>query len=167
MILRQPSMVQMGPIIFLDFGGVLRRNIPDYYRLGDGYFDPECVAVLNELVRISLAKVCIVSDERRNHTLESLRHLFQKERVYAEIVGMTSTDIDELDLPDGNYLDRGVEIDDWISRNKPTSFVIIDDNNDMRDELCKKLIQTIPENGLTEEDIQLALIILSAGLLVD
>ncbi len=141
-------------VIFLDIDGVL-NNYTTKERLPDGTFgiDPINVDVLNTLIQhVVGVKIVLSSTWRIYNTLPVIQG-------WLEAMGfkgcLTSRTIEIIAA-----YDRGEEIQAWLTENPDvTSFVILDDDNDMA-HLIDHLVQTDPKTGLTEEDVMKALAIL-------
>jgi hypothetical protein len=136
-------------IIFLDFDGVL--NTPTY--LDEvGYdcsiaaavqIDTRAIDELNRLVALTGAKVVVSSTWRMYYSVEGLQQLLESRGFRGEVVGKTP----EL------WCYRGAEIQEWLYEHlEVEQFVILDDDNDM-EKLARKMVQTDPEKGLTEADV--------------
>ncbi len=103
--------------LFLDLDGVV--NSHDWFRRRvteqptGNYFerqiDPQAIALLNEIIEATSAKVVISSTWRKNHTLEELRAGLSSRGFRGEIIGVTC----EL-----NSAIRGREIQTWLDEYK-------------------------------------------------
>ncbi len=107
-------------IIFLDIDGVLVHLTynPSGRKLRQD-FDPECIAVLNQLVKKTEAQIVISSTWRHHHPLAELRDMFEEAGVIGEIIGSTPMIINRGDeilkwIQDNNYKDGYLVIDDDI-----------------------------------------------------
>ncbi len=136
-------------VIFLDFDGVL--NTPAYLDevgydgpvAASGQIDTRAVDELNCLVALTGAKVVVSSTWRKYYSVEGLQQLLESRGFRGEIIGKT------LEL----WCYRGAEIRDWLYEHPEVEqFVILDDDNDM-EKLARKMVQTDPEKGLTEADV--------------
>lgn len=146
--------------IFLDIDGVLRTHKSDLewsLQLGvpiplsvyDRRFDRKIVSYINEVVGYTRAKIVITSTWRVKHSLEELKQIFRDNGINAEIVG--KTDIG---------LNRGEEIEQYISENEIENYVVIDDQvNDILKHIPKeRVIKVDPIKGF--EDVEKAIDIL-------
>ena len=146
--------------IFLDIDGVLRTHKSDLewsLQLGvpiplsvyDRRFDRKIVSYINEVVGYTRAKIVITSTWRVKHSLEELKQIFRDNGITAEIVG--KTDIG---------LNRGEEIEQYISENEIENYVVIDDQvNDILKHIPKeRVIKVDPIKGF--EDVEKAIDIL-------
>lgn len=146
--------------IFLDIDGVLRTHKSDLewsLQLGvpiplsvyDRRFDRKIVSYINEVVGYTRAKIVITSTWRVRHSLEELKQIFRDNGITAEIVG--KTDIG---------LNRGEEIEQYISENEIENYVVIDDQvNDILKHIPKeRVIKVDPIKGF--EDVEKAIDIL-------
>lgn len=169
-------------VIFLDMDGVLnsRRYTtgpnfkpPDWGEDGEGgnlgfgsaQIDPEAVALLNDLVERTGARIVLSS---------SWRHIWSWQEVAAmlEKRGLKDKEwvIDQ--TPSAPSDNRGDEVAEWISLGRErrevdpdfdplTSYVILDDGDDFSTEQQAHFVQTDPRVGLTAADVQRAVGILS------
>jgi len=157
-------------VIFLDCDGVLNsiKFMQYCYDNGidpDDRIDPKAVALLNELVKNTGAKIVISSCWRLpfvdDNNLDGLKDiLVTKNGISDNIIGMT---------PDGFVTNcrkiRGDEIQQWLDDcgYEIESFVIIDDDSDMS-HLWKFLVKTSVQTGLQRQHIIDAEIILNKGI---
>ena len=141
-------------IIFLDIDGVL--NHEKAYEKGEcrfiehgntryEAFSISSKKLLNELIKETGAKI-VVSSTWRSKGIDWLKEVWKKERMNGEIIGITP----RIMTRDGHSVPRGVEIEDWLSRNNYRhinysaeeqyrymmksgidSYVILDDDSDM------------------------------------
>jgi FMN phosphatase YigB (HAD superfamily) len=130
-------------VIFLDIDGVL---------LPAG----ESVRLLNDLIKQTGAKIVVSSCRRIRRDLAELRELLLAWGVEGVVLDKTPH------LPES---ERGVEIQRWLDERKEKegdveAFVILDDCGDMPT-LLEFLVQTEFETGLTKNDAEKALRILS------
>lgn len=136
-------------VIFLDIDGVLNSvewlNRYPEVRLRD-QVDPEAVAVLNNIIDKTGAKVVISSSWRIFHSLNFIKQVLENSGFRGEIVGKT---------PGGGGV-RGPQIQEWLDNNPVESFVILDDSADM-EHLLPKLVRTDCQYGLQEKHVEEAL----------
>ena len=115
-------------VIFLDIDGVLRTDASDRYwsdvtrqpipqSVFDRLFSSRSIAILNEIIYITGAKVVITSTWRVQHTLEELIQKFKIRGFRGEIIDKTNII--------GN---RGEEIQEWLDTNSVNKYVVIDDS---------------------------------------
>ncbi len=140
--------------IFLDIDGVLRTHksdlewsqilgVPIPLSVYDRRFDRKIVSYINEVVGYTRAKIVITSTWRVKHSLEELKQIFRDNGITAEIVG--KTDIG---------LNRGEEIEQYISENEIENYVVIDDQvNDILKHIPKeRVIKVDPIKGFEDVD---------------
>ena len=116
-------------VIFLDIDGVLRTDVSDRYwsevtgqpipkSVFDRLFSSHSIAILNEIVYITGAKVVITSTWRVQHSLEQLRSIFKIRGFRGQIIDTTKII--------GN---RGEEIQEWLDDTHVVNkYVVIDDS---------------------------------------
>lgn len=130
-------------IVFLDFDGVLA--------VGGSGLDAALVARLNRLVATAGAAVVVSSSWRRGTDVLDLATALRSAGFVGTVVGATPT------VPN---LDRGYEIQAWLNDTADAgceveSFVILDDDDDMA-HLRPRLVQTNPDAGLSDGDVERA-----------
>ncbi len=156
-------------LIVLDIDGVLNSTKFMQYCHDNGVdpddqIDPKAVALINELVKKTGAKIVISSCWRLpfvdSNNLDGLKEiLVTRNGISDDIIGMT---------PDGFVTNcrkiRGDEIQTWLDDCglDIDSFVIIDDDSDMG-HLWKFLVKTSVQTGLQRQHIIDAEIILNKG----
>ena len=125
-------------ILFLDFDGVLNREVPGHR---SDQFLPQAVAALNQILLATKALIVISSSWRLIRSLRENANFLEGAGVAkGHVVGKTPM----------LGCERGYEIDAWL-RGVPypvKSFVILDNHNDMG-HLRFRLVQTASEHGLT------------------
>lgn len=148
-------------LIFLDVDGVLNSEeyiVKEHDRLGhDNYikeylsqggipFDPHCINNLKNVLEVTGALICVSStwrlcEDQRKRLNEALGEYCYR------IIGYTK------------HLStiRGIEIDNFLNDLKQIkcpleNYIIIDDDNDMKEEQMEHLILTNYKTGLTMED---------------
>lgn len=149
-------------IILLDVDGVL-NNRHTRTRTSDGwcFVDDTLVARLHRLVDLTGARIVLSSTWREgwHQEDESLNDIsFNELRVKFQ-----EFDIEIFDRTGDMRMHRWQSIREWFEQPREESiehFVIIDDWDDMG-EFSDHLVWTNPSNGLTEEDVQEAIRILS------
>ena len=140
--------------IFLDIDGVLRTHESDLewsLKLGvpiplsvyERRFDQKAISCINEVVGYTRAKIVITSTWRLKHSLEELKQIFRDNGISTEIVGTT-----------GIGIDRGEEIEQYISDNEIENYVVIDDQvNDILKHIPKeRVIKVDPLIGFEDVD---------------
>jgi HAD domain in Swiss Army Knife RNA repair proteins len=162
-------------IIFLDIDGVLncQRGWEHYIGSGDhttwdyskvpeykygGFnripFCPKAVSLLNELIRLTQAKIVVISTWRHGNSLEELQGCLTERGVNGLVVGKTQS---------SGRLKRGEEIELWIEEfGEPKNFVIIDDDfsYDIEEFYPNNGVQPSEPEGFNEECFQKAVDIL-------
>ncbi|MDF1661665.1 MAG: HAD domain-containing protein [Planctomycetota bacterium] len=125
------------PVIFLDIDGVLNTFLK-VVELSLPLERP-CVAVLNQLIEKSGAKVVISSSWRLYYDLEKIREILEEYGFVGEIIGKT---------PVLKGSERGEEIKTWLQVHGEgaASFVILDDHADMCD-IRDHLVRTDANEG--------------------
>lgn len=167
-------------VIFLDIDGVLNseaflreldvehrelghHDLCECYRL-EHQIDRDAVARLNHLIAETGAKIVISSSWRRLLDPPELRRVLGEYGLVAEIIGETPDGHDDemraaYEFPD--QLFRGNEIDFWLKAHPEVDrFVILDDCSDMAMH-GSRLVQTDAQVGLTDEDVELAIRVMS------
>ena len=126
----------MRRVLFLDIDGVLVRR--------EGVrFDPECIQLLEILLRATGARPVIISSYR-NKGLPWLRRLWKQHGLYGTVADRTP----QLDAS------RGAEIAAWLKSHQVSSYVIIDDNPDeLLTEQRARVVEPDPRYGLRAQDV--------------
>jgi len=140
--------------IFLDIDGVLRTHksdlewsqllgVPIPLSVYDRRFDRKIVSYINEIVCYTRAKIVVTSTWRTKHSLEDLKQIFRDNGIVADVVGITDIG-----------LNRGEEIEQYISENEIENYVVIDDQvNDILKCIPKeRVIKVDPIIGFEEVD---------------
>lgn len=160
-------------ILFLDFDGVI-TTLESGWRLC-----PKKMELLGRILDETDAKIVISSSWRRNTLEETLEFIGggcvnAKDNPFPycdEVIGITNrmyafsyNDPINSNGKRPNYLiPRGVEIDRWLKVNSSNvdSYVILDDDDDML--YCQRdnFVRTHMYNGLSEQDVELAIKILN------
>lgn len=118
--IKRPLYRSYNSVVFLDFDGVLAPITDATEDARDSYgvkFNAECAKNLNSLIKATNAKIVITSSWRQYLSLWRLRRMWRQRNMLGEIVGVTPI----------MSIYRGNEIDEWLKRNRPTHYVIIDD----------------------------------------
>ena len=107
--------------------------------------DPFCIAILNEAIRRTEAKLVIISTWKDNFDISVVINLLYERGILADsIVGCTEKDVPK-ELGIKNYLEIHGEIE---------KFVIIDDNLELQDESLKNFcVRTDSHEGIQPEDM--------------
>lgn len=121
--------------------------------------DSKAVALLNNLLERSRAKVVISSSWRHLLTLSVIQGLLEHQGFKGEPLGMTPL---QVEAPPGcGEALRGHEIQAWLTEHPEVDrFVILDDDTDMA-HLEDRLVRTEFAVGLTVEDVERALVLLN------
>jgi len=115
------------------------------------YFDDRCVLYLESILNFTGAKI-VISSTWRKKGLQRMKNLWDYRYLPGEVVGIT---------PVLNK-SRGEEIEEYLQLNDDiTSFVIIDDNDDMLFYQHLDFVKTNSRFGLTLDDAQKAIKILN------
>lgn len=152
-------------VVFLDVDGVLNseefvlrkveqnglENVHGDFPRSE--FCPILVAHLNTLLNATKAKIVFSSSWRHGRSLSNIQELLDSVGVYGEVISKTP------DLPN---LIRGHEIKEWLTFHpEVSSFVIIDDDDDMLPEQLSNFVQTDFRKGLSLEKVKEAIKILN------
>ena len=167
----------MSKVIFLDIDGVLNteRQHERCVEAGLAYvdnfgyaFDPVSVANLKRIVDETGADI-VISSSWKFWGLSTMQKLWASRELPGKIIDVTpnnvsdemllSVDLDLMDLPAG----KGSEIKEWLSTNgsRVTSYAILDDLPDMLPEQQSHFVQTDPRIGITEDDADRVITILT------
>ena len=167
---RQICRIIMSKILFLDIDGVLNTERQhDHcveaklaYVDNFGYaFDPVSVANLKMIVDETGADI-VISSSWKFWGLSTMQKLWASRKLPGKIIDVTpnnvsdemllSVDLDLMELPAG----KGSEIKEWLSTSgsQVTDYAIIDDLPDMLPEQQSHFVQTDPRIGITEEDAE-------------
>ena len=176
------------PLLFLDFDGVLNserhyaelkgKGLPFKDKYGP-LFDPEAVANLQKIIEATDARI-VVSSSWRYLGLEDLQRMWHDRNLSGNIVGITPlhTDDDKLMETDLSQLDeitadmfsssRGSEIKAYFDEvlkvsSESQRYVILDDLKDVLPEQEDHFLRIDPIVGITEEDVERAIRIISAS----
>lgn len=152
-------------IIFLDIDGVLR---PTHSYIGkDEYgqlFVNECVDNLRYLIEQTGAKI-VISSTWKSSGLIIMKEMWDKRNLPGEVIDLTPNEVDVVDSGNAEFydlVDRGMELEQWIVNNNFTgSYVILDDIPDFTKEQMCHYVKTNPSIGLTKDNINKAISILS------
>ena len=166
----------MSKILFLDIDGVLNteQQHDRCVNLGidpvDGFgyaFDPEAVANLKRIVAVTDADI-VISSSWKVWGLAAMQRMWARRNLPGKVIGITpNTTSDEMLLSVDLDMDipavKGSEIKEWLSTNdnEVTHYAILDDLPDMLLEQETHFVQTDPRIGITEDDANRAITILS------
>ena len=158
----------MSKILFLDIDGVLNteRQHDRCVNLGAdqvdnfGYaFDPEAVANLKRIVEHTGADI-VISSSWKVWGLDAMQRLWVRRDLPGQVIDITprtesgemllSVDLDFMDIP----AVKGSEIKEWLSTSgrDVTHYAILDNFPDMLPEQQSHFVQTDPIIGVTVED---------------
>jgi hypothetical protein len=132
-------------VIFLDIDGVL-NNCMSVGVFHESSTDPFCVAILNESIRRTGAKIVIISTWKDNFDINVVINLLYERGILDNsIIGCTEKDVTK-ELGIKNFMEIHGEID---------KFVIIDDNLELKSDSLKNFcVRTVSQEGLQPEDLQ-------------
>lgn len=136
-------------ILFLDFDGVI-CTLRHSYAVGDrgllGCLDPVSLDFLNRICRENKIWVIISSTWRIGKNIMFFESLFKGTGHFDLVKSLYYPDYS---IPSFSGI-RGLEIEDWLQRNKEivSDYLIIDDDCDFLDHQKPKHIQVDPINGL-------------------
>lgn len=167
----------MRKIIFLDIDGVLAT--PDFVKDGMWALNPEKQKLLGRILAETGAEIVLSSSWRMNNLENTKKHMeFEGFLFCDKLVGITIRAYHYLERGTRIHLSipRGVEIKQWIDTNIHSdngenwerkkrgidyTYVIIDDESDMLLEHKDNFVHTNSKTGLTEEDVEKAIKILT------
>lgn len=165
-------------VVFLDFDGVLnsqkffqkkgnRRTMSHGLSFGASQLDPQALALLDQLIEASGAKIVISS---------SWRHLWDVPEIIAMFESRGFKNIDAIIGKTGNSTTdhRGTEVQEFLDLERErkevddqhdpiTAYVILDDTDEFDTTQRQNFVKTHPAVGLTPADVKRALNILSQG----
>ena len=136
-------------ILFLDFDGVI-CTLRHSYAVGDrgslGCLDPVALDFLNRICRENKIWVIISSTWRIGKNIAFFESLFKGTGHFDLVKSLYYPDYS---IPRFSGI-RGLEIEDWLQRNKEivSDYLIIDDDCDFLEHQKPKHIQVDPINGL-------------------
>jgi hypothetical protein len=143
-------------IVFLDFDGVL---IPMDGTTISRKPAPSCISALNAITEQTGAQIVVSSSWRNVASIDKLRALLKRWGVKASVIGVTPS-------IHGRDISRGQEIAAWLKANRDgVEFVILDDDSEMRP-LSAYHIQTDKRRGLTGDDADRAVSLLTEAVAV-
>ena len=168
-------------VIFLDVDGVLNseafnRKLEEQHRqLGHHevcecfklmrQIDREAVSRLNRLIVVTESKIVISSSWRKLFDPPELQRILVEHGLVAEIIGETPDGPNDPEMLEAfgpiDRIFRGHEINLWLTKHPEVDrFVILDDGSDMAMH-TNRLVQTDCEVGLIDEDVELAIRVMS------
>ena len=155
-------------LVFLDFDGVLnsasyQRKISaeltdaEFFTRSSKLLDSDAIERLNRVLSATGAQVVVSSTWRVGMTVAALQSLLEERGFSGVVCGVTPR----------LHLERGAEIASWLDERKDepehaegVRFVIFDDGEGMGD-LVSRHVKTDGEVGLTENDCERAIELLS------
>lgn len=165
----------MNKVIFLDIDGVLNtkwwytqmnRNTPkDKY----GYaFDPKAVANLRRIIEETGSDI-VISSSWKCMGLSEMEDMWEERNLPGKVIGITPNSVSDELLVDADidliklFHIRGEEIKEWLKMHgkQVSNYTIIDDMDNMLPDQQSHFVQTNPEEGITEEDVQKTIKILN------
>lgn len=167
----------MSKFLFLDIDGVLNteRQHDHCVEAGAAYvdnfgyaFDPVAVANLKKIVDETGADI-VISSSWKFWGLSTMQKLWARRDLPGQVIDITpntvsdklllSVDLNFMELPAG----KGSEIKEWLSDNgnQVTRYAILDDVPDMLPEQQSHFVQTDPRVGITEDDADKVISILT------
>ena len=120
------------------------------------HLDPKAIELFDQLVERSGATVILSSTWRVRYSVDEMNEMLKGRGAKFQLADRTPVLFGKL----SSRIPRGKEIAEFLKKNKPESFVILDDHDDML-HLKPQLIQTNPRHGLTPDDVEKALKILN------
>jgi len=114
-------------VIFLDIDGVLNPILDFDLNAEKHAFSKRCIALLNDLVKETGAKIVITSTwESLLNSIDQFQTFFEEQGFKGEIIGFT-------DKKEESYMLRGNLIYKWIVKypEKLENYLILDDDDDM------------------------------------
>lgn len=146
-------------VIFLDFDGVI--NSTTWLMKVDGHtsrdkVSEEMVQRVSRIVDETGAKVVVSSTWRKLHNLEELQEILDEN-------GFTGEVIDRTEIESDVGVERGELIQKWLDQHTYVeNFVVLDDVDEMSVIPDEKFIHTKTSEGLTDEQADRAIEVLSS-----
>ncbi len=166
----------MRKILFLDIDGVLNTERQHDYCVErgiapvDGFsysFDPEAVANLTRIVEQTGADI-VLSSSWKYWGLSAMQNMWANRGLPGKIIDITPDTVSDdmllsVDLDMMLPAVKGSEIKEWlaISGSQVTRYAILDDQFDMLPEQQPNFVQTDPRVGITGEDANSVIAILT------
>lgn len=147
-------------LIFLDIDGVMVHanswRKPDFLQDGFYEFTQKSTLALQKIISETNGKIVLTTSHKFRFTISNWKQIFSSRGIQVNYIDR---------LPENeNHLNRKEELLNWFSSNKIVDdFFIIDDDkslNDLPEHLKKRLIQTSPSIGLTENLVDEALLLI-------
>jgi hypothetical protein len=138
-------------VIFLDIDGVLcttRQAVAINDRGVMSCLDPVALQFLDRIARDFDVKYVISSTWRMGESYSYFRSLFMAAQARDLAMALY---YDDWATPVIHEKDRGHEIQNWIDRNKPENYIILDDDSDMLDHQKEFFVQTSCYDGMLFE----------------
>lgn len=167
----------MSKILFLDIDGVLNterqhdRCVSEGIAQVDGFgyaFDPKAVANLKRIVKQTGADI-VISSSWKFWGLDAMQRMWERRDLPGKVIDVTpnnvsdemllSVELEYLDIPAG----KGSEIKEWLTTKgqQVTNYAILDDLPDMLPEQQSHFVQTDPRVGITQDDADTIISILT------
>ena len=167
----------MSSILFLDIDGVLNTERQHDHCVNEGIvpvdnfgyaFDPEAVANLKRIVNETGADI-VISSSWKLWGLDAMQRMWTRRGLPGKVIDITpNTESDEMLISiDLSYMDipaiKGSEIKEWLSSNgqQVPQYAILDDLPDLLPEQESHFVQTDPRIGITEDDAEQVISILT------
>ena len=167
----------MSSILFLDIDGVLNterqhdRCVNEGIAAVDNFgyaFDPEAVTNLKRIVERTGADI-VISSSWKLWGLDAMQRMWTRRGLPGKVIDITpNTESDEMLLSiDLSYMDipaiKGSEIKEWLLSNgqQVPHYAILDDLPDMLPEQESHFVQTDPRIGITEDNAEQVISILT------
>ena len=167
----------MSSILFLDIDGVLNTERQHDRCVNEGIvpvdnfgyaFDPEAVANLKRIVNETGADI-VISSSWKLWGLDAMQRMWTRRGLPGKVIDITpNTESDEMLISiDLSYMDipaiKGSEIKEWLSSNgqQVPQYAILDDLPDLLPEQESHFVQTDPRIGITEDDAEQVISILT------
>lgn len=148
-------------VIFLDFDGV----ITTYYSHWN--IDIEKLKLLDEIIQQTDAKIVVSSSWKHgSENVEDFKNRIYNKRCSKNIKTQTPFEkfVNQIyDITDSNGAWRGDEVQRWVDNHKEEleSYVILDDDDDFKDEQLFNFVQTDGFEGITSREVKLCVGILN------
>lgn len=153
-----------GPIIFLDIDGVLNRTVSATHIC----LDEELVDRLRAITSATGASIVLTTFWREFEAY--IEYILGRHGIRAPILGRTPglASSPRRDSSEPRFESRSEEILEWLAKHTPPGFqhfVVIDDRDDAGlGALRPHFVQTDPDVGLSDNDVEYALAILRGEL---
>jgi hypothetical protein len=147
-------------LIFLDIDGVMVHanswKKPDFLQDGFYEFTKKSTLALQKIISETNGKIVLTTSHKSRFTISNWKQIFSSRGIQVNYIDR---------LPENeNHLNRKDELLNWFnSNNVDDDFFIIDDDkslNELPEHFKKRLIQTSPSIGLTENLVDEALLLL-------